>query len=65
MPQGALSLYKFSESNVYGTTFVKDLFYNDTFAWNAPLVTHLFPPDIAHQILAIPLTNAGSDDNFF
>ena len=65
MPQGTLSLYNFSEYNIYGITLVKDLFYNDKFAWNAPLVTHLFPPAIAHQILAIPLTNAGIDDNFF
>ena len=65
IPHGSLLLYKPTMMFNQNIILVKDLFLQDQIEWDAQKVTYLFPPAIAHQILSIPLTNAGNVDMFF
>src|ERR1044072_7853508 len=64
MINGSLALYKPTIWYNQNLLLVKDLFMQDRLAWNGPLITQIFPPAIAHQILSIPLSNAGNEDSF-
>src|ERR1044072_8917647 len=65
IPHGSLLLYKPTMMFNQNIILVKDLFLQDQIEWDALKVTYLFPPAIAHQILSIPLSNAGNVDTFF
>src|ERR1044072_8102066 len=64
IPNGSLALYKPTIWYNQNLLLVKDLFLQDSLAWNGPLITHIFPLAIAHQILYIPLAHVENVDNF-
>ena len=65
IPHGSLALYQPMNLVYQNLVLVKDLFLQDSLNWNSLLITQLFPPALAHQILSIPLSQAGNEDSFF
>ena len=61
---GTLAMYKPTSPLNQNLVLVKDLFLQDMVEWNGMLITHIFPPSIENQILSIPLSLAGNQDNF-